>query len=263
MNPVNVILGLAGIALGANSLLNGARRLTTGMGDPRLARASRAMQSGSSRPTIIVPRRATRNIPPITSRTRHVKTLTGDMRVTTHEVRTLGDRLATIIDQAHRGKIDPRVISWARSAVSKKCGNGWNGEQWCVKEKDRRGEAEAIFKAMRRDVRYTSDVRGYDTYAHPKKTLETHAEDCDGFAALGCAGLMAIGIPCRFEVVALQGPQPNEPAHIFIQAGVPRKGGDSSSPVEEWLSLDATVPMPPGWRAPDSMVTRRWIFETE
>lgn len=261
MAGLDFVLGLAGIALGANTLLKGMQRLSRAPSGTR--RGLREAPTGSTRPTVIVPRSATKNLSPIVSRTKHVRTLTGDMRVTTRTVRTLGDRLAAIIDQAQAGKTDPKVIAWARDAVSKKCGPGWNGEQWCVKEKDRRGEAMAIFRAMRRDVRYTSDVRGIDTYGHPRKTLETRAEDCDGFASLGCAGLMAIGIPCRLEVVALKGPQPNEPAHIFIQAGVPRAGGDSSSPVEEWMSLDATVPMPPGWRAPDSMVTRRWIFETE
>jgi len=184
--------------------------------------------------------------------------MAGQMRVTTREVRSLGDRLAAIIDMSEKGKIDPKVIAWARAAVSKKCRPGWNGEQWCVKENDTKGEADAIFRAMRRDVRYTSDVRGFDTYAHPRKTLEMSAEDCDGFASLGVAALQAIGIPARLEVVALKGPRPDEPAHIFIQAGIPKNG-----PVEEWYSLDATVPNPPGWRAPDSMVTRRWIFETE
>jgi hypothetical protein len=244
-----VLLGLAGIALGYKSLSTGVERLHTGL------RGGGTPDGGSARPTVRVPRAATMNMPPVVQAGARKNTLAGQMRVTTREVRTLGDRLSIIIDLAHKAKLDPQIIAWARKELSKKCGPGWNGQQWCVPEKDTEAEIMAIFKAMRRDVRYTSDVRGVDTYASPRKALELGAEDCDGYAALGCGALMAVGIPCRLEVI--QTTKSSTPDHIFIQGGTPKAS------VEKWISLDASVPMPPGWRAPDSMISRRWIFETE
>lgn len=249
MNLGEVLLGLAGIALGYKSLSTGAARLHSGL------EMGGGGESGRI-PTVRVPRGATRSMPPIYRQGKHVPTKAGSMRVTLREVNTLGDRLSIIIDKANEAKIDPKVIAWARKELSKKCRAGWNGEQWCVPEKDTEAEIIAIFKAMRRDVRYTSDVRGYDTYAAPRKTLELGAEDCDGYAALGCGALMAVGIPCRLEVI--QTTKSQTPDHIFIQGNV-----DKASVGGKWISLDASVPMPPGWRAPDSMISRRWLFETE
>lgn len=247
MDLTKVFIGLAAIALGSRSLANGAKHLNDGLQTP----GRNGARSGSSRPTIIVPRRATRTIPPQIGQTARMATPTGRMRTTLREVRTLGDRLAVIIDKAHQGKVDPYVISWARREVARKGPDG----RWITPEKDTEAEAFAIFKGLRRDIRYTSDVRGVDTYANPRKTLETRAGDCDEYSAVGCAALMAVGIPCRLEVI--QTTKSSTPDHIFVLAGVPKE-----NPVK-WLSLDASVNMPPGWRAPDSMITRRWLFETE
>ena len=177
------------------------------------------------------------------------------MRTTLYGVRTLDERMAVISAQAQRGKVDPRVIAWARKTLSKKCRSGWNGEQWCVPEKDTRAEIAAIFGALRRDIRYTSDVRGVDTYAHPKATLGTSAGDCDEYASTGCAALMAVGIPCRYKVI--QTKDSSTPNHIYIQGGFPKEAP------RHWISLDASVPVKPGWEAPASMVAKSWVYELE
>jgi len=261
MNLASVLLGLAGIALGVNTLKTGARRLADGMAPApgRGVPAGVRVVPGARVPTVVVPRSATRKMPPVISKGVRTKTLTGDMRVTTHEVRSLNDRLAAIIDLAHQGKLDPRVIAWARREVSRRKpgSTAWNGEQWAVPEKDSQAEIIALFKAMRRDVRYTSDVRGADTFSRPNLTLSTGAEDCDGYAALGCAALMSIGLSCRLEVI--QTKDSDTPNHIFVSGST-----DKADPNRgKWIALDASVPMPPGWQAPDSMVARRWIYETE
>lgn len=164
------------------------------------------------------------------------------------EVESLDERINAIRDRIRKGRVDPKVIAWARSQVSRKCGN-----QWCVPEKDTEKEIRAIFHGMRRDVRYTSDVLGVDTYVHPRKTLEQRSGDCDDYSALGCSALMSVGIPCRLKVVRTKdSPTWN---HIYIQAGTPK------ADPQKWMSLDASVPVKPGWEVPASMVAASRTFE--
>lgn len=247
MDLLRLGLGVISIIGGVSALSKGAGHLKAGLGrtDPRQA-------GGGSVPTRVIKRQRNKHLR-TTYQSSRMQTASGPMRVTLKNVATLDDRLAQIIELAERGKTDPRVIAWARKELSKKCGPGWNGSQWCVPEKDTKAEIEAIFKALRRDVRYTSDVHGVDTYAHPAMALQTRGEDCDGFSSLGCAALMSVGIPCRFEVI--QTKRSSTPDHIYIQGGFPKEAPT------HWMSLDASVPMPPGWRAPDSMVAKRWIYE--
>lgn len=240
MNLGEALLGLAGLALGISTARKGAARLSSALSEgPRV----------SGVPTT---HRQTTRVPAIHSRGQHMKTSSGLMRVTTHEVRSLDDRLAAIAQQANAGKLDPKVISWARKELSKKCRGGWNGEQWCVPEKDTKAEMQAIFNALRRDIRYTSDVAGVDTYAHPKRTLDMGGGDCDEYSATACAALMAVGIPCRFKVI--QTKRSNGPDHIYAQGGFPKENP------KQWISLDASVAMPFGWEAPPSMVAKAWIY---
>lgn len=235
MNLGEVLLGLATLAVGLSTAKKGAQRL------------GNALNTGV--PTTYG---KTTRVPAIKTQGRHVKTASGLMRVTTHEVRSLDDRLASIAQKANEGKLDPKVIAWARKELSRKCRDGWNGSQWCTPEKDTEAEIAAIYKALRRDVRYTSDVVGVDTYAHPRRTLELGGEDCDGYAALGCAALMSVGIPCRFKVIRTK--DSSTWNHIFIQ------GGASKSNPTRWISLDASVPMHAGWEAPASMVAEAKIY---
>lgn len=239
MDLLRLGLGVLSIVGGVSALKKGAEHLGAGLGragGPPTKFVKR--RRGGAKTVAVGPRKMTRS---------------GPIRTTLKSVGRLEDRMDAIMEQAEAGKRDPRVIAWAREVLTKKCRPGWNGEQWCVPEKDTKAEIIAIFKAMRRDVRYTSDVWGVDTYGHPRVTLDTKGEDCDGYAALGCAALMSVGIPCRFEVIQTKNSQ--TPDHIYISAGTPKED------VKEWIHLDASVPMPPGWRAPDNMVAKRWVFE--
>jgi len=160
MNLGEVFLGLAAIAVGATTMKKGFERVHNAtMGSRTTVGRIAAM-------------------PPVISQGKHVQTRSGPMRTTLHSVGSLDERLAAIAKKANEGKTDPRVIAWARKELSKKCRAGWNGEQWCVPEKDTLAEIDAIYKALRRDIRYTSDVHGIDTYAHPKRTLELGGGDC-------------------------------------------------------------------------------------
>ena len=158
------------LGLGVISIIGGVSALNRG-----LTHMSASLRGSSDRTQVI--KRKKRTLQTIQQGKRK-PTSAGPVRVTLKSVSTLDDRLEAIMDNAEKGKFDPEVIAWARKELSKKCGNGWNGEQWCVKEKDTEAEILAIFKALRRDVRYTSDILGADTYMHPRLALKTASADC-------------------------------------------------------------------------------------
>lgn len=248
MDLARVALGLLSIFGGISALKRGGEHLNEGLkGGPR-ARPTRL--AGGVRSEVRDVRR--RALPKVLRQGKHIQTKAGPIRTTLREVNHLDDRLAMIIKLAHEGKFDPTIIAWTRGELTKKCRPGWNGEQWCVPEKNTEAEILAIFKALRRDTRYTSDILGADTYMHPRVTTKLASADCDDFTSKGCAALMSVGIPCRLKVI--QTKKSSTPDHIFIQGGTPK-----DRPTK-WISLDASVPMPPGWEAPPSMVSREWIY---
>jgi len=247
MNLGEVVIGLFGLYFGTQTVKRSAQRLAGGL----------AGGTGGV-PTKVIPRSVTRArpLPPVLQQGRRQSTIAGPLRVTTRQVTNLDDRMTVILGLADNGKIDPRIIAWSRKELSRKCGPGWNGEQWCVKEKDRKSEIDALFKAIRRDVRYVSDVRNYDTYSDPARTLSLRSEDCDGYAALALATLGSVGIKARAKVIETKdsASKGGGPDHIFVEA---------QDQFGKWHGFDASVPVQPGWQAPPSMVARAWIYETE
>lgn len=164
-----------------------------------------------------------------------------------YHIRTLNDRIKHLQARVNEEKRNPEVYAFARRATSKKCGN-----RWCIPEKDNLGEAKAIFQAIRGNVRYTSDIRGVDTYQNPTRTLGMNAGDCDDYTTLACAALESVGIPCRFKVIRTKGA--NDWNHIYAQAGFPRQKP------KKWVSIDASVNKPFGWEAPPFMVAASRVF---
>jgi len=192
------------------------------------------------------------------------------MRLRSYRIRTLRDRIRYLNGLADDGKRDPVVYAFARQSVSRKCGN-----RWCIPEKDNVREAKAVFgdlrrqvpprltakdvttarnvfRNMRRDVRYTSDILGVDTYQKPGHTLALGTGDCDDYSSLTCATLLSLGIPCRYKVIRTK--DARDWNHIYAQAGFPR-----ANPTH-WVSMDASVNMPFGWEAPKRMVAASKVF---
>lgn len=162
-------------------------------------------------------------------------------------IRTLEDRIKFIRGRIAKGMVDPKVYGFARKVVNQKCGN-----TWCVPEKDNLREMQAIYDAVRKNVRYTSDILGVDTYQHPKHTLGLNGGDCDDYSSLLCSLLLSLGIPCRLKVIRTR--DSREWNHIYAQGGLPR-----ANPTR-WYTLDASVAKPFGWEAPSSMVADSRIF---
>ena len=237
-------MDLLGLGIGVFGLYVAAKRIDKALKAPVRARG----QLASGTPFFQADRAPARGQTTTTHSGQRANTMAGPIRVTRKTVRTLDDRLAQIKALAADGKFDPTVIAWTRAQLTRKCRGGENGEQWCVPEKDTRAEISAIFHGLRRDIRYTSDIYSADTYAHPRVTLRLKSGDCDDYSSLGAAALMAAGIPARFKVIRTKDSKTWN--HIFIQGA--HKGS--------WFSLDASVPVKPGWEPPPSMVAESRIF---
>jgi transglutaminase-like putative cysteine protease len=260
MSLGKVALGIASLVIGANHLRNGLRQMQGLDGI--------SQRYGSPAPEVRVPGRA------FMDSGRHVvSTPNGQtaMRMRSYNIRTLDDRIKYLRRLADEGKRDPRVYAFARKAVTKRCGNNW-----CTPEKDSLAEAKALFGELRRadlgifhvkqdaaaaralfgnirkNVRYTSDIMGVDTYQRPAHTLGLRAGDCDDYSSLTCASLGALGIPCRYKVIRTKGSR--DWNHIYAQAGLPRANPN------RWISMDSSVNMPFGWEAPASMVADSRTF---
>lgn len=171
----------------------------------------------------------------------------GAMRMRSYHINSLEDRIDHLRKLVDDGKRDPRIYSFAREAINKKCGN-----DWCIPEKNNEREAKAIFDAVRRKIRYTSDIHGVDTYQKPAHTLALGSADCDDASTLLCSLMLSVGLPCRFKVIKTKGA--SDWNHIFAQVGFPK-----AKPTN-WVSMDASVPVPFGWQAPPSMVAAAKIF---
>jgi transglutaminase-like putative cysteine protease len=251
MDVVNAALGFFGIVMGVRALSKGANRLSGAMGYSSGGRRVVVIRGVK---TTIVPRSATLAEAPLSSQGARTGTVAGSMRLTMRGVTSLDQRLASIIKGVEEAKTDPTIVAWARRVTSQRGRDG----QWLAAEKDTRAEVDLIHQAVRQRTRYTSDPRGVDLYSDPRKTLAMRAGDCDEQAAVACAALKAVGIPCALKVIAEKGSPGGQPTHIFALAG-----SDKSSRPRSWIPIDPTVPNRPPWEAPPSMVREAWIYETE
>lgn len=171
----------------------------------------------------------------------------GDLTLKTYTVRNLDDRIKNLRVRVEKGIRDPEVYAFARSAVNKKC-----GAEWCVPEKNDLAELKALYRAIRDKVRYTSDIRGIDSYQNPQRTLEFGTGDCDDYSTLACATAMSIGFPCRFKAIRTKGA--NDWNHIYSEIGYPKRLP------KKWIPFDASIEMGLGWEAPSKMVSEAKTF---
>lgn len=218
-------LGFASILLGLHQIKKGVHRVQGGRRRKRSALGAAPLSTQSA------------------------KTPVGAIRLRTYRIRNLEDRIAHLRSLVEQGKRDPVVYEFARRAVNGRC-----GRNWCVPEKDNLRELQALFKSIRNNVRYTSDIRGIDSYQKPRHTLALRTADCDDYSTLVCATAASLGLPCRFKVIRTQGAR--EWNHIYAQVGFPRKNP------RKWISLDASVNMPMGWEAPSRAVAASRTFLT-
>ncbi len=106
-----------------------------------------------------------------------------------------------------------------------------------VAPKDFGGEIAALFDFVQNEIRYTLDPRGLEQLHHAEEVLRQGAGDCDDMVILLGAMLESIGH--RTKTFAM-GFAPGHLTHVILQVWY---NG-------QWVALDPTEAMPPGWMPP-------------
>ncbi len=153
-------------------------------------------------------------------------------------------RVSHIVKMIRKYREDPRIRDIASAILTKRC-----GDSWCVPEKDWLAELEAVFKAIKKNIRYTRDIVSKVTFVSPVRTLaQYHIGDCDDLTiALGSI-LGHIGYPVKLRVIQTVGNKDYN--HIYLLAGIP-----PSRPTK-WVAMDASVNKPMGFQAPREIVIK-------
>lgn len=159
------------------------------------------------------------------------------MRGRTQKVNSVDDRVGVIIENILTGEKSGLVHIFAGQAVTDFC-----GDDWCVAPRDWEGEADALHGHIKRNVRYTLDPVGHDTYRSADRTIQLAFGDCDDIAALSGAAFRAIGYQVKVKVIRTAG---NEDFHhVYILVGLPPENPYS------WIPVDPAYYESPGQEAP-------------
>lgn len=140
-----------------------------------------------------------------------------------HTVHTLEDRVRIL-----------RRLVWApegglRDPLMRRLGLAvTNG----VKARDDMGELEAIFDFVVKNVRYSGDIAGKDTFQTALRTLQFGAGDCDDNAVCCAALAMENGFESKFRITSNQGTSWD---HILAMAAIPKHKPS------KWIALDTTL----------------------
>lgn len=107
-------------------------------------------------------------------------------------------------------------------------------------------EVRALHEFVRDRIRYVRDPVGLELVATPEKVLEYGQGDCDDKSTLLAAMLESLGHPSRFVAVGFNG---GPFSHVYVETKIGAR----------WVPLETIVPMPMGWKPPDS--TSRYILK--
>jgi len=185
---------------------------------------------------------------------------------TYRNVPDLGERITLIKQAIRQGAVDPRVRKLAQTVLGARCPGKPGG--WCVREKDWKGEADALFRFARQQIRYTKDSAFADVFVTPQRTLfdrptAAHGSigDCDDYAITLGALLASVGhdVVLRVGAVKVDGGKPGEPNHIWLVDRLP-EGGAVTARGSRMYPLDASVDVAPGWQAPRARLWRVWDY---
>jgi predicted transglutaminase-like cysteine proteinase len=175
----------------------------------------------------------------------------GGPRATIRNVTTIDERLKGVMEQMLKSIRDPNVRMLAAQIVSRRCStpNDKTGDGgWCIGEKEYWPEVKAVFNWMRANVRYVRDIHSIDTFQQAMRTIQARSGDCDDYTIALGALLMSLGYPVRTKTI--QTKDSDDWNHIYLQVGLP-----PGKPTK-WKTLDASVPRPAGWEAPESIIAK-------
>jgi hypothetical protein len=164
-------------------------------------------------------------------------------------VKNVDDRVKLIMQRIDEGSSNPVVLQTLAKIVTVRDGRG----NWTIAEKDWGGELKAIWKWIRKNIRYTLDTYHRDMYQSAERTLDLKKGDCDDLVILSGAMLQAQGFPVKIEVIDTSGSW----NHIYLTVGMP------PTDPKKWISFDAaaTEANKLGFEYPDNIVRRRRTYE--
>lgn len=136
------------------------------------------------------------------------------------------------------GKKDPVVYELARSILRKAR----------VAAFDLAGEARAIYESVRRNLRFTRDIRGKETLHSARELVRLRMGDCDDYTILMCSLLESVGLRTHITTVATDERDPGTFTHVFPEVYLNGR----------WVAVDAARKKPAFGKAPRSSFRTRW-----
>lgn len=100
------------------------------------------------------------------------------------------------------------------------------------KARDDMCELEAVFDTVVKNVRYTGDIAGKDTFQTALRTLQFGGGDCDDHSVCCSTLAMENGFESKFRITSNTGASWD---HIYAMCGVPKHRPT------RWVALDTTL----------------------
>lgn len=171
------------------------------------------------------------------------------VKVTELSPKSTKDRVKYIKNRIIKDSRSPKIREIASKILARKC-----GDDWCVKEKDYIGEINAVYSALRSQVRYTRDPLDRDLNVSAERTISQYKiGDCDDYTIVGGAILRHVGYPLKIRVIQTNGN--DDFNHVYLTVGVPPSNPD------KWIPVDASVGAGIGFQAPPQIVIKYADYE--
>ena len=114
-------------------------------------------------------------------------------------------------------------------------------------------ERQAIYRWVRRNIRFFRDIDGKETLRSARETMAVRGGDCDDFTILICALLKTIGQRVRIVTISSNPRAPETFSHVFPEVRNERG---------RWIPVDAARKAPRYGRGPNHYYRRReWDVE--
>jgi hypothetical protein len=136
------------------------------------------------------------------------------------------------------GKKDPEVYELARTILRRAR----------VPAFDLVGEARAIYEAVRRNMRFTRDIRGKETLHSARELVRLRMGDCDDYCILLCSMLESIGHGTHIVTVANDERDPQTFTHVYPEVWLNGR----------WVAVDAARKKPAFGKTPRLSFRTRW-----
>lgn len=159
-------------------------------------------------------------------------------KVTHHrkEKLSIKERVAILQDITASSVKDPRMRKIALQ-MTRHC-----------KARDISCETKAIYKWIKKHVRYTGDigphalwaggpVEAVDLFQSAYRTVEFEGGDCDDHAILACSAALLNGLPCKYRVTSPRKGNNDDYAHIYAMIGQSKL----RTP-KKYVAVDTTLP---------------------